>query len=298
MKHNDFAEQILKEIEGKNLKPTAKWKFVVVHSLLVASGILALLIGSLAVAAGLFVLLNSDVDVYRALHGSGLSYMIKNMPLLWILSMIVFIVIADVVFKQTGKGYRYALWALILASLLISIILGSFLYLKGIGHVVEYRVGRHVPLYTDVFEQRANRWTNPEGGLLVGSVNFQGSTTTLTDKNGKQWLLNLEAVPYAQRLVFEHASTVATVGRFDEETGSFIVCAARPWIFNGEAIPAFGIPFKSREGLEHIDKGSLDKIRNQLRNQEINERNLFEIRNTLCSPQKVRPSERRDLPRE
>ena len=289
MNYDDLKREIFSQIEEKQIQPRARWKFVVLYSALWLAAIAALVIGSFATSAGIFVISNSDLGVHRSLHGFSFGPILKSIPALWILSLVVFIVIADIAFKYTKKGYRYTLWVLILGSIALSLVGGSVLYTVGAGHAVEEKIGRHIPFYEDVFERKAAFWMNPEEGRLYGSVSLEDDTAILRDSEGDTWVLSLERLPAAQHLVFTHASSVAVIGFFEDDI--FIVCHARPWVFNGALkMKPKGPPPKNVFHPEDIrvPKDQLDMLRKELNNRSFSERNISEIRNTLCEPSKAR----------
>ncbi|MCK5096351.1 MAG: hypothetical protein KAR24_03290 [Candidatus Pacebacteria bacterium] len=302
----DIADSIMEKIERESIKPKPRWEFLLKNYSIWFTGILAVVVGSVATSSIIFAIRNADWFLYRRLSDSFLIHVFKVMPFLWIGFLVLFVLIAIYQIKHTKRGYKYSLAIIVLGNIFVSMILGSVLYVFGFGHLIDVYAGRFVPSYQAIEERREEMWTQPENGLLAGIV--LGTSTKdvlLQDFAGGTWNITMDKLKPVDVIILSLAQEVAVVGNVIS-TSTFEACAVRPWNIFGEHAPMRKARHKemieqgrrrweseffendvpgSRNPDEFIDKVLMrggDVLKEGLRQGGYGERNLFDLRSIEC----------------
>jgi len=219
--HHNLKDNILEKMETENITPTPQWQFALQHGLLWIPGTLVTLVGACAWAGMLFGWKHANFAEYqRFIAPSRLQFLLETMPLIWIGSFLLFTGVIVQTLRLTPKGYRFNSRRVLGASLLISIILGTILY------VIDMRGYRNAIIRYPVERQHKALWSHPEAGHIAGLVEIQDDIVILTDLNNKQWVLDTSFLPTTTALTDGVMSRF--VGRqIDDE--NFLVCIALPW---------------------------------------------------------------------
>lgn len=210
-------EKILEKIKQANVKPTPKWEFWLRNLALWLFFVIAIVVGSLATSVVIFTIVHADW-ASRLPDFSPLKKLLVNIPYVWLAIMLLFVVVAYFNFRQTKKGYRYSAYWVVMASVLISVVLGSVVYAVGGGERLEQLVYERVPFYQQMIKFRARPFVSPEQGLIGGVVvEINSDTVEVIDFTGRTWLIpttsqNLEV---GQRVRI--SGQQATVQEFEAE---------------------------------------------------------------------------------
>ncbi len=216
---NQISEKIYKKIKEEQIKPRPRWEFLLKDYTVWSFFGVSLVVGSLAVAVLLYMLVNNDWDLYSYVSGSFLGFLFATLPYFWLAIFLLFIVLAYFNLKHTKKGYLYSLGKIIALSLLISFIFGGSLYAAGLGKTIDKVAGGQVPYYERMMAHRQAVWHQPQKGLLVGEVSEIVSPVrfNLVDPGGEQWCVECPRVPRCP-LVKENIQTpVKIVGEEGED---------------------------------------------------------------------------------
>jgi len=229
--HN-LKDNILGKIETENIKPTPQWHFAIRHSLLWIPGTLVTLVGACAWAGMLFGWQQASfVEYQRFIAPSKLRFLLETMPLIWVGSFLLFTAVIVHTLRLTTKGYRLGSRKILGSSLLISIIVGTLLYM------VDLRWYRNPIIRYPVERQHRAIWSHPETGRIAGRIDIEDDVIILTDLNDKQWALDTSFLPTTTVLTDGMMSRF--VGRqIDDE--NFLICVVLPW--NLSPRPAYPAP--------------------------------------------------------
>jgi len=167
---NNLPQKILKTIQSKDIKPKAKWKFVIKNILVWTASIISLILSSLAVSIVIYLVKNSDWDLYPRLAGGLLRFIMMALPYFWLGFLVIFILLMYYNFKHTKKGYKYKLGIIILVSILGSLFIGILFYNIGVAEAVEDSLFQKIPVYRKFLNPKARMWTNPPKGFLGGQI--------------------------------------------------------------------------------------------------------------------------------
>ncbi|MBU1558044.1 hypothetical protein KKC45_03720 [Patescibacteria group bacterium] len=280
MKNRDFKKEILKTIETKKIEPKSKWQFLLRDSIVWVFGFISVIAGGIFASVIIFSLFNSDWEVYRLVKGSFLEFI----PIVWIFVFAIFIFVADYNFKHTKKGYRYGVTKVILLSSLASILLGFVFYATGLSHLTDRVLDRGIPGYTGV-EKRKEMMTNqPEKGLLAGTLVLspRSDALVLKDFDGKEWDVIVGKLLPVHFIILDNVETVAFIGNIIGEN-TFEACDVKPWQIRGESLYLREKIFNQMKdsGIEPpVD--DIDRLRKRFEEENLDERNIFQLRNNVC----------------
>lgn len=187
----NLSKKILDSIKEKKLYPRPKWQFLLRENVVWALGVASLIIGGLATSVIIFMVRNNDWDVYPFVNKSLFGFIITTLPYFWIIFLLIFVFIAHYQFKHTKHGYKYRLHTIVIASILISLVLGVFWHNIGIAKRTDQILQRRFPLYQQLHHRRDTIWMKTERGLLGGEIiDIQEGFIQLKDLAGKEWTVS------------------------------------------------------------------------------------------------------------
>lgn len=187
----DFASRLVGTIQERELSPRPRWIFVLQNAAILGLLVVSVILGSLTVATSEFLLVDRDWDVARELGSRNTIATIQSLPYLWLAALILLVIVSYHLLTRTRRGYRFAPVTVLGGSVLMSLALGSGLYVVGVGPRTHEYARVVVPAYDRLVVTRDRFWLNPSQGLLGGTV--IGVTTTeafaLQDARGQVWLV-------------------------------------------------------------------------------------------------------------
>ena len=167
--NDDFDQDLLAEIKKQKIKPRSRWCFVAKNYLIWALGVLAMVLGAVAVSLMIFLGRATEARVYFSLNNFG-EALVLLVPIFWICSLALFIILFYFNIKHTKKGYRYNVWLVLGVALAGSVILGIVGQAAGLGQEMDDLLGRRAPFYDRVMNPQVRFWNEPEEGRLSGIV--------------------------------------------------------------------------------------------------------------------------------
>ncbi len=199
---NNLAEKVIKTIENKNIKPRPKWEFVLKNYLIWTLAALALIVGSLAFAVIIYLIRNSDWDLYRQISNGWLEFVILTLPYFWLLVFIFLTLLAYYDFKHTKRGYKYRFHLIVMVTLIISLLGGIVFYNSGWAAYIDNVFEEKIPVYRQLTAHRYRIWQRPESGFLAGQIKkiINAHSFTLKDLNGKLWTITYYKKPAIMEL--------------------------------------------------------------------------------------------------
>lgn len=217
--NHKLTESILQKIETERITPTPEWRFKLQHTLLWIPGTLVTLVGACAWAGMIFGIKHAGFEYERLIAPNKLQFLLHTMPLIWMGSFVLFTGVIVQTLRLTPRGYRFNSKKVLGASLLVSIGLGTLLYI-----IDMYGYNNPVMRYP-VERQHRELWSHPERGHIAGVVTIEHDTVFLTDLTDKQWVLNTSLLPTTS---IAHNKMSRFVGKqIDDE--NFLVCVVLPW---------------------------------------------------------------------
>lgn len=237
--NKDLKSQILNKIENESLTPRSRWFFSTQEGMVWALWVGSVILGALAVAVTLFVLVSRHYALYEATHDSFLTYLVEFIPYLWIAVFAVMAALAVYNLRHTKTGYKYPLWKIFGSSFLLSVIGGFALHLAGVGFMLDHQIGRFTSQYQsqDKLEQRL--WQNPEQGRLVGYKMEEdepvAGVINFMDVNGVLFKTNIEELQPIDSILLDEGERVKMLGRIvPGPEPEFHACAVFPLLSEEE----------------------------------------------------------------
>lgn len=230
-----ISGKILKTIEEEHITPQSKWHFLLKDVFLWGFFGISVIVGALAVDTIIFMLKTYDWDVYVYLDRSPLAHAFFAIPFLWIAVLAIFTVLAYFNFKYTRRGYRHAVYAVVLFTIMASVVLGTILFFAGFDSEVHETLSRQVPFYNDLIYDKYNIWNNPQKGLLGGQVIKEEGEDQFLLKSfkGKIWYVKendlICGVECPGETLVATGTQLKLIGH-EGQDNVFFVETIRPWV--------------------------------------------------------------------
>lgn len=229
-----LPEKVLDRITKEHVKQKPRWVFRTKNVVFWTLWFICIVGGgSFAVAAILFHSRFAGWDMYPVTHGSLLSFLTDTFPYIWILILAAFLVLGFENVRNTKTGYRYAFSWITGLSLAACLVGGSVLYALGAGKYIDEGIGEHIPFHRPAIRHQEEFWSNPERGLLFGTVTAVepvGAAFSLRDMNGTVWSIDGSDLPETDRASLTASSEIRLVGLPQEGSElSFHACFVIPW---------------------------------------------------------------------
>lgn len=257
-KEMTVSESIFAKIKADRISPTSKLHFRVINSALWLPGILITLLGAFAVAGIIFGETHAGWEYRQFVHNSPLSLIMQALPIIWLCAFILFSGFIVTALRLTSRGYKYETKIILLSSFLISVILGSAIYIVD-GQVRENKLLRYPT-------QRIQTviWSRPETGRLLGQINIGADgSVILIDTTNKNWLLDTSELIGDDPLLDKQM--VRIIGQ-QVKDGGFVACLVFPWEFNRHEIMEAGNEIRShRNDAPRDDSSRCNAILNLLK---------------------------------
>lgn len=233
---NNIAQKVLREIKDKKIEPKPIWQFWGKNILVWLFFILSVMAGAVAVAVIIFVILNSDWEACHEIAGGQTQFLLKILPLFWLLVLTLLVLVSLYNFRHTKKGYKYNIIGVVILSIGSSLILGGVSYILGIGEIVEYQTARHIPLYQGHAETRMKMWNQTDRGLLAGRIlRVHEKELDLQDLQANNWQVKIDEAVISPVVVIREGNMIRVIGK-NKEGNLFVAERIMPWQGPGEKI--------------------------------------------------------------
>lgn len=219
MKDKNLSQQVLETIKENIIKPRPRWHFLLKNYLVWFFGITSLLIGSVAFSVIIYMFLNNDWNVYKNINDSLLEFILVTLPNFWLLFLGLFIFITHYNIRHTKKGYRFKLSTIVLGSVCLSILLGTFFYNIGLGYTIDSALTDRLPIYRKFLNPRMMIWNQAENGLLVGMIiNIdKENNLRIIDFNKKEWQVITDQAIVMIEVELKNGMRIKIIGEMIDE---------------------------------------------------------------------------------
>jgi len=227
----NLSEQVLKQIKEDNIKPKPRWHFVLKNYFIWLLFGISIILGCLAFSMILFMVIQLDWDVYQYVGDSFLKTLFISLPYLWLLFLILFIATAYYNFIHTKRGYRFRFITIVLMSLFISVMFGTYLYFNGFSENIENIFFKKIPYYNILVYTCEEQWMQPEKGLLAGTIvgiEFSEHSIELIDFNNSHWQVDTSKSIIKGNLQLSNGLKIKMIGNMIDKA-YFQAIEIRPW---------------------------------------------------------------------
>ncbi len=210
----NIASKILDSIKKKDIKPKPKWEFLVREYAIWGLGIFSILIGALAFAVIVYLVVNNDWDVYGEVNSNIFAFIFLTLPYFWLVLVAGLVLAVIYNFRHTKYGYRYHWAIVVLGSIFLSVGLGVIFHRVGWGEAIDDTLGRRAPLYGTVINPRLHLWMQPEQGLLAGVVVevITPEEFFLYDLSREKWLVEAHNTLFHPMIIIEPGREIKMIG--------------------------------------------------------------------------------------
>lgn len=216
----DLKDSILEKIQGEHITPTSKWQFRLRSGALWVPGIFITILGACAFAGMLFGALHAGWKYREFIEPSPLVFFLKAIPLMWVISFVIFAGAIIKVMRLTKGGYRYKTKMILGGSLIASLVLGALLFLA------DSNLGPNPVIRFPVEKRETEIWSNPSQGRIAGIVHLRPDGIILLDIQDKMWMLDVSEIPDQSLLI--DSSMIRVLGTMLDQD-SFQACMIMPW---------------------------------------------------------------------
>lgn len=240
---NNISEKAFAKITEEGIQPAPEYRFRVKRALFWISAGFSIVVGAVATAVSVYVLTDNDWDLYKTLgfaqtKGIWALTVIQSLPYIWAVIFLIFFFSAYYNFRHTKFGYRYKLWQVVLANLILAIIFGGIFYCLGMGERIDYCLAKAMPLYREFNNPRLKIWDNhnpnvpnlpkPEMRFIAGEIkNAEASILWVEDINERLWKININKAFIRPRVVLDNGRLVRIIGKEIKE--EFFAEEIFPW---------------------------------------------------------------------
>ncbi len=222
----DLEEKISKEIENEKIKPIGRGFFILKKTLVWSLIFFFLLMAGLSLSVLLLLIAHGDWDIYRFLSMSEELFFIRAFPYFWLMTVLVFLLLAIFRIKKTENAYSHPFLYNGLAGFALICVFASVFYFSGLGGMAESSLSEN-----DAYRRMnffRSSWDNPDKGLLSGVLEVDGENVLLKDFSEKIWTIDSPKGDFPGKNLMSPGRKVKLIGRM-VFTDRFYVEEARPW---------------------------------------------------------------------
>lgn len=237
------ADKVLAYIEKENVQPRSKWFFVWTNDLFWMLCFVSICIGALSFAIIILTYLNTELTLYRVDYDSFLSFLLEWIPVVWMISFLLFTYVGYKNIQHTKHGYRYSFSAVVIINLLLSMLGGIAIYTYGFAGAFDRQVERRIPGYRSVETIKKNIALQPHrngiGGEVI-AIDKDFISFTIQDFQGGIWVVSTKELTDRDKNIVSISSIVRVIGIPSTTTpgalgtSTIYGCAVIPWEIKGD----------------------------------------------------------------
>jgi hypothetical protein len=225
----DNLKKIIDKIKSEKIAPIPRWHFLLKNGMVWTAFVLAVVLGALAFSIVLFAIQQTDFNLISHMSHSKLEFFLGLLPFFWILSLVVFLVVAIYSIQYSKRGYKFTISRLVGISSALSILLGTLFFIGGGAGKLENAFAIKMGLYESLNEKKINIWMNPEEGLLCGTItSIEENVLYMEDFDNNTWEIHYKEAFIAPSVLFEQNVKIKLTGKVTGQE-KFQAEEIRPW---------------------------------------------------------------------
>ena len=230
---SEFSQKTLAEITRKNIRPIPFWVAWLRNSAYWMGAIVLVLLSALTTGASFHAVSEIDWDAYAKADFSWLQTILSGAPLFLMVFIALFFWMTLYFFHQTRYGYRYPTTFLVAIFFSTSVVFGYFIERSPLDEPAEnfllYALPHVDTLPTNLIPTAARQWSQPEKGLLGGTVVSSNDTDfQLIDTSEKLWTIEYSSAEIAPDTSLEPDEAIKVIGNQEGED-TFKASEIRDW---------------------------------------------------------------------
>jgi hypothetical protein len=225
----DNSTKLIEKIKEEQVKPIPKWQFTFKDTFIWLAFIICVLFGALAFSVILFAIQQSDFDLFSHMSHSFLELLLGLVPVIWLLALLLFLVIAILSIKNSKKGYKFTTPAMFGFATALSILLGTLFFITGGAERLENAFASNISSYEGIEERKSQVWSRPADGFLSGTIiSVEDTAFELRDFSGKTWKINFNGADIVPAVTISDGEKIKLAGKITNGN-SFKAEIIRPW---------------------------------------------------------------------
>lgn len=223
------AQKIIRKIHEESIQPRPEWMFTAEEWTKRLAYIIFMLIGGISFSIILYAISFNGFDLLQHLRHSRLESILVLLPLVWLITLLIFLGASVLSVLYTGKAYKYSFGKWMALTTGVSIVLGTLFFITGGAKWLEQKFETHIESYDSLMEKKTTIWSQPELGTLSGEITLVEDTyILLKDWKNQIWNIDTRTSFVAPVLELEQGVQVKLSGK---QTGDFTFLAEkiRPW---------------------------------------------------------------------
>lgn len=230
---SEFSQKTLAEITRKNIRPIPFWVAWLRNSAYWVGALVLVLFSALATGTSFHAVSEIDWDAYIKADFSWLQIILSGAPLVLMAFIVLFFWMTLYFFHQTRYGYRYPTSFLVAVFFSTSVVFGYFIEISPLDEPTEnfllYALPHADTLPTNLIPTAARQWSQPEKGLLGGTVVSSNDTDfQLIDTSEKLWTVEYSSAEIASDTSLEPDEAIKVIGN-QEGDDAFTASEIRDW---------------------------------------------------------------------
>ena len=222
------SQKLLEKIQTEKIPQRSRKQFILKNVFFWTLFVFSIIIGGLSFSVIIFAFNQTDFDLLSHIPNSKIELFLGLLPFFWIVSCLIFLPISIFGIRHTKTGYRHSPLLVFSSSIILSIILGTTLFLSGGAEKMERVFSETVPVYKSLEERKISRWSRPEDGFLSGIIIEKDETIIVKDWSGKRWEVDLTNAITKGRVSLIKNEKIKIIGKISEGN-IFIATRIGPW---------------------------------------------------------------------
>lgn len=223
------SDQLIEKMRLQNIKPKPSWHFTTKTIFFWVVFLISVLLGAFAFSVVLFSIQQIEFDLLTHMSHSYIELLIGLAPLFWIISLIIFLIMAMIGIKNSKKGYKFSFSKITAFSASFSILIGTLFFIGGGAQWLEHAFSVRVGIYESVQEKKVKMWNKPEEGYLAGTIlKVNEESLELNDFNNQTWLIDIEQANVSQAVFLEEKEIIKIIGEIISNH-NFRADVIKPW---------------------------------------------------------------------
>ena len=189
-----LSENIIKNIDERKLVPIPRWQFLFKRSVFWTITGFAILLGGVAVSVIIFLYFDHDTEGITYLNQSLVDNILISIPYFWLVTLLLLIILTHISIRHTKRGYKFGIFKVAGMTLAASLSLGFIFDQFDVGKNINESLNELIPAYSSLVYTSTDEWSQPEKGLLGGTVLSIADVNgvSIRDFHQKEWSIHFK----------------------------------------------------------------------------------------------------------
>lgn len=216
---NNISKNVLNKIKKEHIKPIPHWQFILLHVIVWIGLVTSIILGSFSIGIVLREIFGTDWENVHRIGRDGIPGIVMVLPYVWFIALGATLFLSSILAKHIKKSYKFSPLMITGGSILVSIILGSILYVTHISDNFEQAVRENFAPYRSLQETKEGMWMAPENGVVIGRiVAAEGDTMLIiNDITGQRWRIDIETAKKPARFEPTIGNGIMAIGKLIED---------------------------------------------------------------------------------